>query len=117
MKQVTILRKKANRKHAKKELSIHEISPEWAILLGRLPKTDNHEYYIRGQKLDIQDCKYCVVGEAYGFDDSYQDWNGEKYCTECYHHSVDFGRALTDDPVMRGFMIDNFVDHWNKEHA
>jgi hypothetical protein len=105
------------KRQRRQKLSIQEISPEWAILLARLPQTEEHQYYIRGQKLDISDCKYCVVGEAYGFDDSYQDFNSGTHCHACYYYSVDFGHALTDSPEIRELMIDDFVDHWNTKHA
>ena len=71
MKQVTTLRKKANRKHAKKEMSIQEISPQWSQILPLIAKTNKSEFYRNGIKLDISDCRHCVVGEAYGFKDDY----------------------------------------------
>ena len=45
MKQVTTLRNKANRRHAKKELTIHEIAPLWSKILPIIPKTERQEFY------------------------------------------------------------------------
>ena len=117
MKQVTILRKNANRKHAKKELTIHEISPQWALLLPLIPKTDKSEFYKNNQKLDISDCRYCVVGEAYGFKDDYSHSDKKDFCYDCFASAINFGYSLLLNPSEREGLTNTFVDHWNSSHV
>lgn len=116
MKQEAVVRKKANRKHAKKELTIHEISPKWARILPLIPKTKQQEFYYN-QKLDISDCKYCVVGEAYGFNDDYSHNGSDKFCYPCYSSAINFGYALLLPQVEREGLVNTFVDHWNSTHV
>ena len=115
MKQVTTLRKKA--KHAKKELSIHEIAPLWSKILPILPKTERQEFYTNNKRLDISDCKYCIVGEAYGFNDSYSHNGNDDFCYPCYACAVNFGYNLLLSQAEREGFVDTFVDHWNESHA
>ncbi len=117
MKQVTTLRKKANRKHAKKELSIHEISPAWAKILPMIPRTNKQEFYTNNQKLDISDCKFCVVGEAYGFKDDYSHFGSDDFCYDCYSCAVNFGYNLLLPQAEREGFVNNFVEHWNQSHV
>ncbi len=116
-KQLTTLRTKAKRKNAKKELSIQEISPAWAGILPIMPKTERQEFYKSGKKLDISDCKYCVVGEAYGFSDSYSHNENDDYCYPCFACAVNFGFALILNPEEREGLVNTFVDHWNDSHV
>ncbi len=117
MKQVTTLRIKANRKHAKKELSIHEISPIWARILAMIPRTEQQEFYKSGQKLDISDCRFCVVGEAYGFKDPYAHVDNEDFCYDCYASSINFAHSLMLNPSEREGLVNTFTDHWNESHV
>lgn len=117
MKQVTTLRKKANRKHAKKELSIHEISPSWSRILPIIPKTQQQQFYKKDRVLDISDAKSCVVGEAYGFNDKYFDSNNEEFCRDCFAHSVEFASILMNKQGDRAEQVGSFVSHWNNNHV
>jgi len=113
-----MLRKKANRKHAKKELTIHEIAPMWSKILPMLPKTDKQEFYTKGgQILDISDCKFCVVGEAYGFNDDYCHNSNKEFCYDCYACAVNFGYNLLLPQCEREGFVNTFVDHWNACHV
>jgi hypothetical protein len=116
MNQEAIVRKKANRKHAKKELTIHEISPEWSHILPLIPKTGNSQFYKNGKKLDISDCKYCVVGEAYGFKDDYSHNGNKDFCYPCYSCAINLGYALLLPQAEREGLVNTFVDHWNSTH-
>jgi len=112
-----MFRRNANRKIAKKELTIHEISPAWARILPMVPKTERQEFYKNNQRLNISDCKYCVVGEAYGFSDSYSKAEGKDFCYDCYACAINFGYALMLNPSEREGLTNTFVDHWNESHV
>ncbi len=116
MKQSSMLRKKANRKHAKKELTIQEISPQWAGIIPMIPKTERQEFYKNNQRLDISDCKYCVVGEAYGFSDDYAHSDKKDFCYDCFSSAINFGYSLLLPPSEREGLTNTFVDHWNRSH-
>ncbi len=116
MNQEAIVRKKANRKHAKKELTIHEISPQWAQILPLIAKTDKSEFYRNGGKLDIADCRFCVVGEAYGFKDDYAHSNKKDFCYDCFSCAINLGYSLLLPPREREGLTNTFVDHWNSTH-
>ncbi len=117
MKQLTTLRKKANRKSAKKELSIHEIAPMWSRIIPIIPKTDQQQFYKKNRVLDISDCKSCVVGEAYGFSDDYSKIDNDKFCYDCFACSVNFGYTLLLPNAEREGFVNNFVEHWNNTHV
>lgn len=117
MKQVTTLRIKANRKHAKKELSIHEISPVWTRILAMVAKTEQQEFYNNGQRLDISDCRFCVVGEAHGFKDSYSRVDNKDFCYDCYASAINFAHSLMLNPSEREGLTNTFADHWNESHV
>ena len=117
MKQLTTLCKKANRKSAKKELSIHEIAPNWSRVLPLTPVTEQQEFYKANIKLDISDAKWCIVGEAYGFEEKYFDSNNKEFCRDCFSHSVNFGALLMEKPVNREQPLNAFVEHWNNTHV
>jgi len=117
MKQVTVVRKKRTvRNKANKELSIQEISPQWARIIPLTPKTEQQQFYKKDRVLDISDAKSCIVGEAYGFKDDYFN-SGEDFCRDCFAHSVEFGSLLMENPVNREIPVQNFVDHWNSTHV
>ena len=117
MKQATMLRKKANRKHAKKELTIQEICPQWAGIIPMIPKTERQEFYKNNQRLDISDCKYCVVGEAHGFNDDYSHSENKDFCYPCYSSAINFGYSLLLPQAEREGLVNTFVDHWNSTHV
>ena len=118
MKQVTIVRKKRTvRNKANKELSIQEISPAWAKILPMIPRTNKQEFYTNNQRLDISDCKFCVVGEAYGFKDDYSHFGSDDFCYDCYSCAVNFGYNLLLPQAEREGFVNNFVEHWNQSHV
>jgi len=93
-----------------RELSLHQISPRWASVLGREPKIDKIRFKVRGGVIDISQMKTCVVGEAHDWDSSYGG------CADCYQTSLEFARLLMDTPAQRKPQLDKFVAHWNKSH-
>ncbi len=115
MKQETVVRKNANRKH-EKELTIKYISPQWAQMLPLIDKTDRSEFYRNGTKLDISDCRFCVVGEAYGFKDDYARSDEKDFCYDCFSSAINFGYSLLLPPSEREGLTNTFVDHWNRSH-
>ena len=101
----------------KKNLSIEQISPQWARLLPLISRTDKQEFYTNGQQLDISDCKFCVVGEAYGFSDDYSHNAKGDFCYDCYACAINFGYSLMLNPSEREGLTNTFVDHWNASHV
>jgi len=55
-----------------KQLSLHQISPRWASVLGREPKVAKIHFKVRGMTIDISQMKTCVVGEAHNWDATYE---------------------------------------------
>jgi len=92
------------------QLTLHQIAPRWASVLGRTPKTDKFRFKIRGKNLDLSQLKMCVVGEAHGFDESYDE------CIDCYQTSLEFSTLLRDSPYERKAQLDHFVTHFNSKH-
>jgi len=117
MNQEAIVRKKRTvRNKANKELTIHEISPQWSQILPLIAKTNKSEFYRNGIKLDISDCRHCVVGEAYGFKDDYSHSDEKDFCYDCFACSINFGYSLLLPPTEREGLTNTFVDHWNSTH-
>ena len=54
--------------------------------------------------------KMCVVGEAHGFQDSYDN------CDDCYKTALEFATLLRDSPYKRKAQLDAFVTHFNQKH-
>lgn len=90
--------------------SLHQISPRWASVLARMPKTSQFRFKTRGKMIDLSKMKTCVVGEAHGFDEKY---NG---CQDCYETSLKFATLLRDTPYQRMAQIEGFVTHFNSKH-
>jgi len=94
-----------------RELSLHQISPRWASVLGREPKVAKIHFKVRGMTIDISKMKTCVVGEAHNWNATYEG------CADCYQTSLEFARILMDSPAVRKPQLDKFVAHWNKSHT
>jgi len=101
-----------------KRLTIHEISPQWARLLPLIPETEEQQFYRNGIVLDISNPKFCVVGEAYGFNGDYMNcMNKESFCRGCHSHSINFASSLMVKPSERKELVRSFVRHWNNVHV
>lgn len=100
----------------KKQLGIMDIIPSWFGILARYPVTPKKRFRKGRRILDITDCKRCVVGEAYGFEDNYSTPDSNNYCGECNDFAIDFGSILETEPEVRIRMLQLFADHWNKYH-
>jgi len=92
------------------QLTLHQIAPRWASILGRTPKTDKFRFKVRGTQLDLSQLKMCVVGEAHGFVEHYDD------CIDCYQTSLEFASLMRDSPYERKGQLDKFVTHFNSKH-
>ena len=103
----------------KKLLTFEEICPMWFTALTGGPKSEI---------LDWVSFKYCIVGEAHGFDRSYMT-DSSKTCLECFQFSgglpftgmtilnllmrYDWSREeLENHPVVK-----DFVRHFNECHV
>ena len=115
-KLVTMKRKSRQSRQKLSTLTIHEISPMWASLLARLPETSEQRFYNKEQLLDITDCKFCVVGEAYGFKDDYREQGNKDFCWDCHSSSMNFANCLEFNGEVRKELVDEFVSHWNQTH-
>ena len=91
--------------------SFEEICPQWSIAL-RLGYTNN-------PKLDIQDAKNCIVGEAHGFR------NRCLLCPKCWEYSQSFTFCTYGNNMHKFIITDNhrfeelkfdFVSHFNQKH-
>ena len=115
MKQIA--KQKAKPRTTQRKLTIEKISPRWARILPLINKTDRSEFYMSGNKLDISDCRYCVVGEAYGFKDDYSHADKKDFCYDCFASAINFGYSLLLPPTEREGLTNTFVDHWNSSHV
>ena len=111
-----LVQQRKTQKTTSRRLTIHEISPQWARLLPIIPKTEEQQFYRDGKVLDISEAKWCIVGEAHGFNRDYFEYDSKDFCRECFAHSVEFGRILLDSPAKRQEPIQSFVNHWNNRH-
>jgi hypothetical protein len=62
--------------------------------------------------LDMSSHKYCVVGNAHGFNDDYCNPGSPDYCLDCKIFSLRFN---TDPKEMHALKV-KFMDHWNSFH-
>lgn len=92
-------------------LPFEEICPQWSFAL-QLGYTNN-------SNLDIQDAKYCIVGEAHGFR------NRGLRCSKCWEYSQSFTFCIYGNKMHKYIITDNwrfedlkldFVLHFNQKH-
>ena len=92
----------------KKQLTLEDIAPNWArsISMG--------EY----NREELNQPKYCVVGEAHGYADRYG-------CAKCFNYSMTIffsayyngTKELREDLTKHKQILTEFVDHWNEHHV
>jgi hypothetical protein len=100
-----------------KKKTLADISPLWAHIIKN--GVANQTAY------RSNDTKRCVVGEAYGFSNSYAEYHNEKYCDTCNRIGWRFwsceAAERTDSFNAFGYTMqqvsDMFVEHWNEVHA
>lgn len=101
-----------------RDLRLMDISPNWSMAL-RAGNTD--------VRLAIDNDRWCIVGEAWGFNDRFRT-----KCGHCYRFAVEFpftvhGKTYAKRKTRRDdfYIIDlptykklvkEFLEHFNKEH-
>jgi len=106
----------------KEYLTLRDIAPQWFERLNKILKEnddddDNNEDIIHKLYSEINDYRRCIVGEAYGYDESYVIQGTERYCQECTKISGNFSymlRRCNNDKLED--IIDKFTKHWNEKH-
>ena len=115
----------------KKQLTFADIAPYWFDKL-----TDGKRYVLEKVQLTMDNCKYCVVGEAHGFkelglcykymtDYGCEECNGfsyggtEHYLSGTMPHDnfCDIPRGLTPEQINNHPTVQAFVEHWNEKHV
>jgi len=96
--------------------SFSETCPRWYKYIHQ-QKTEKMQFYDKTMLLDLSEFKYCVVGEAHGFNRDYTNRGTKDYCDSCYHQAIGFANILTEGPKKRESIVDNFINHWNLCHA
>ena len=95
----------------KKQMSFEDICPRWSNIIHKLSRTTKTRFRKESKVIDIMSAKICVVGEAFGFDDTY--WAN---CGRCRNYSTRFSDLLKFSPSKRRASIERFVNHFNKNH-
>jgi len=95
----------------KKQISFEELCPRWSKVIHKLSRTAKTRFIKESKVIDIMSAKICVVGEAFGFDDTY--WAD---CGRCRAYSGRFASLLHKTPSERRRHIERFVSHFNKFH-
>jgi uroporphyrinogen-III decarboxylase len=76
------------------------------------------EYIVYRLYSEINDYKRCIVGEAYGYDQSYAIQGTKRNCQECTAISGNFSHALRrhNNNHKLEEIIDKFIKHWDEKH-
>ena len=91
----------------KGKLTFEELCPKFSRIIPRFKVT---QQYVFGD-LDLSEPRCCVVGEAFGFDDSY--WSN---CQKCIDFSCKFRSILMIPPEKRQWLVNRFTAHFNRTH-
>ncbi|NAL78069.1 hypothetical protein [Nitrososphaera sp. AFS] len=95
-------------------LALKDVAPKWAKRLEqekKLPFPLSLKWFRWYFELDMP--SKCVVGEAYGFNSSY-----EKECEECNTLGWRFGHSfLVRSRSELETDVQNFLMHWNEKHS
>jgi hypothetical protein len=116
MERTTAAANSVNNKN-KEYLTIRDIAPQWFERLSKILKENDNEDIIHKLYSEINDYRRCIVGEAYGYDESYVIQGTERYCQECTNISGNFSyilRRCNNDKLED--IIDKFTKHWNEKH-
>jgi hypothetical protein len=99
-------------------LALRDITPQWFELINKILKDNDSEDIIFRLYFEINDYKRCIIGEAYGYDESYVIQGTKRYCEECTAISGNFSYALRRyDRHKLEEVIDRFTNHWNEKHS
>ena len=92
----------------KKQLTFENICPQWSVAV---PEYLTKMWFVNHSYLDISNSKYCIVGEAHGFNTDYTDSTSTQYCKTCSKFSDAFCyiEGLQENK-------EAFVQHWNTKH-
>ena len=98
------------------DLSFEEICPIWSQKLKNgIDEID--------RMILVQDSKYCVVGEAWGFSGKQTGYYIAPLipligCWTCIRYAQKFSRAAKDNKSCDNFesLISDFSRHWNQRH-
>ena len=100
-------------------LSLRDITPQWFERLNKILNENDNEKGDIVYRLysEINDYKKCIVGEAYGYDQSYVTQGTKKSCQECTAISGNFSYAVRRHINNKlEETIDKFTKHWNEKH-
>lgn len=100
-------------------VTLRDIAPQWFERLNKILNENdgNYEDIVYRFYSEINDYKKCVVGEAYGYDQSYVMQGTKKTCQECTTISGHFSYVLRQHNNCKlGEIIDKFIKHWNEKH-
>jgi hypothetical protein len=110
----------------KPELFIQEITEDDEQSYQRLHKISEHWAGVLYKKkqpfgeMDICNCQYCVVGEAWNWSGKYAD-NIPNRCVDCYTYSGSFIEVYSKrfglhDVGKRNEIVNGFCDHFEDAH-
>jgi hypothetical protein len=104
----------------KEHLVFRDITPQWFERLNKISKEENgnNDETLFRLYYEINDYKRCIIGEAYGYDESYVIQGTKRYCQECTAISGNFSYALRRyDNHKLEEVIERFTKHWNEKHT
>jgi hypothetical protein len=104
----------------KEHLIFRDITPQWFEWLNKISKeeNDNDEETLFRLYYEINDYKKCIIGEAYGYDESYIIQGTKRYCQECTALSGNFSYVLRRyNSHKLEEVIERFTKHWNEKHT
>jgi hypothetical protein len=108
-----------NNNKNKEYLTLRDIAPQWFERLNKiLSENDNNDDIAHRLYSEINDYKRCIVGEAYGYDQSYVIQRTKRNCHECTAISGNFSYTLRRYNKRKlQEIIDKFIKHWNEKHG
>jgi hypothetical protein len=118
MEETTLAANSINNNKIKEYLTLRDIAPQWFERLNKIVNENgNDDDIVYGLYSEINDYKRCIVGEAYGYDQSYAIQGTKRNCQECTAISGNFSytlRRLNNHKLKE--IIDKFIKHWNEKH-
>lgn len=118
MEQTTLAANSISNNKFKECLTLKDITPQWFERLNKIiNENGNDDGIAYGLYSEINDYKRCIVGEAYGYDQSYAIQGTNRNCQECTAISGNFSYALRryNNHKLKE-IIDKFIKHWNEKH-
>jgi len=107
-----------NNSKIKEYLTLRDIAPQWFERLNKIiNENGSDDDIVYGLYSEINDYKRCIVGEAYGYDQSYAIQGTKRNCQECTAISGNFSYALRryNNHNLKE-VIYKFIKHWNEKH-